>query len=87
MKRGYYLGKYGRIIIFSNVCISNCVFTLEPPIPFENIRVMIEDRSEFNNPVATMLNSSNGLVNLKDFITSEEFEEKWRWRIDEITVC
>ena len=60
--------------------------TLALPIPFENLRVNIEDRSQFNNPVTTMLNSSNGLFNLKDFMTSEEFDEKWRWRIDEIQI-
>ena len=60
--------------------------TLALPIPFENLRVNIEDKSQFNNPVTTMLNSSNGLFNLKDFMTPEEFEEKWRWRIDEIQI-
>lgn len=60
------------------------VSALQPTI-FPN-RIFVEDVDNYTQPITQLRNVSRTTINFKDFLSEEEFNSVWRWRLDDIQV-
>ena len=46
----------------------------------------VQDVDNYTQPITQLLNVSRTAINFKDFISEDEFNEIWRWRLNDIQV-